>query len=110
VAYTGTHDNNTTRGWFEEEATEKDKKRLFDYCGHAFTAERAPWEMIRLAQASVAELCLFPMQDLLCLGSEARMNIPAVSNGNWEWRLDAGLLNDGVKEQLRSLTKLFGRG
>ncbi|WP_029896102.1 4-alpha-glucanotransferase [Desulfohalovibrio reitneri] len=110
VAYTGTHDNNTTRGWFEEEATEKDKKHLFDYCGHAFTAERAPWEMIRLAQASVAELCLFPMQDLLCLGSEARMNIPAVSNGNWEWRLDAGLLNDGVKEQLLSLTKLFGRG
>jgi 4-alpha-glucanotransferase len=86
VVYTGTHDTNTVRGWFRDEASPEQKKRLFDYLGKEISEEGASWEFIRLAQNSVARLSIIPMQDVLSLGSNARMNRPSFAEGNWEWR------------------------
>ncbi len=110
LAYTGTHDNNTTRGWFKEETTSDDRKRLFAYLGYEVDESHVSWALIRLAMASVARLAIFPMQDLLALDSGARMNTPAVADGNWAWRLPPEALTDDLKAKLRGLTTLFGRG
>ena len=87
VVYTGTHDNNTVRGWFENEADDRTKKRVFHYLGHDVSLNDVHKEFIRLALMSAADTAILPMQDLLGLGEEARMNRPAISRGNWEWRL-----------------------
>jgi len=109
VVYTGTHDNNTARGWFEEEADRTTRTRLFRYLGHAVSAERLPWELIRLALLSPAETAILPLQDVLGLGSEARMNRPARIRGNWRWRFRSNVLDDAVADRLRELTDTYGR-
>jgi len=109
VVYTGTHDNNTVRGWFEKEAKPADKKRLVRYLGHKTSAQAIPWELIRLAMESKANLALIPMQDILGLGEEARMNLPATGEGNWEWQLASGQLTPEVTEKLRAMTEKYGR-
>jgi 4-alpha-glucanotransferase len=109
VVYTGTHDNNTIRGWFEREAKSADKKRLFRYLGRKTSAQEIPWELIRLAMMSVANLAIIPMQDILGLGDEARMNLPATGEGNWEWQLRPGELISSLAEQLRAMTEMYGR-
>jgi 4-alpha-glucanotransferase len=109
AVYTGTHDNNTVRGWFEGEARPDELERLFRYLGRRVGPDEACWELIRLAMMSVARIAVFPLQDILGLGREARMNRPAVARGNWEWRLLPGQLTDAVAERLRSLTVAFGR-
>ena len=111
VVYTGTHDNNTIKGWFENEATGKEKERLFNYLGHEVSDSEVHWELIRLAMMSVADMAIIPMQDILGLGQEARMNRPAVKQGNWRWRLpeaDPGLLH-AVSQRLLAMTVTYGR-
>ena len=106
VVYTGTHDNDTTRGWFEA-ADEPQRHRALDYLGCA--PADVPWAMIRAAHTSVAELAIVPAQDLLALGSEARMNVPATTTGNWTWRLASDALRPETAERLHRLTHLSGR-
>jgi len=109
VVYTGTHDNNTARGWFEGEASLEDRKRLCLYLGKEVTAETVHWELIRLAMMSVARMAVFPMQDVLGLGREARMNLPASNQRNWTWRLDPHALTAQVSSRLREMTQIYGR-
>ncbi|UCD50258.1 MAG: 4-alpha-glucanotransferase [Phycisphaerales bacterium] len=109
IVYTGTHDNNTTRGWFEKELTAPDRKRLAHYLGRRVTAKDVAWEMARVAMASVAKLAIIPMQDVLGLGATARMNHPAKTTGNWRWRMRDGQLSASLARRLRELTALHGR-
>ncbi len=109
IAYTGTHDNNTTRGWFENEAKGPLRKRLYEYLGHKPAAKDISWELMRVAMSSVAKLAIIPMQDVLSLGASARMNYPAKANGNWFWRMRGGRLNGRLAGKLRDLTAAYGR-
>ena len=109
LVYTGTHDNNTVRGWFEKEATPEEKKRFFRYVGREVPVEEVHWEMIRLAMMSVANTVIVPMQDILGLGEEARMNRPSIAHGNWEWRLLPEQLNPSVGQRLLDMAKTYGR-
>jgi 4-alpha-glucanotransferase len=107
--YTGTHDNNTVRGWFETEADGQVKKRLFRYIGRDIPPAELPWEMIRLAMMSVADTAVIPMQDLLGLGAEARMNDPSEAKGNWHWRLAKDPITRELIDRLREMTETYGR-
>ncbi|MCS7312168.1 MAG: 4-alpha-glucanotransferase [Acidobacteria bacterium] len=109
VVYTGTHDNNTVRGWFEQEASDEDRHRLFRYLGRTVTADEVAWEMVRLAMMSVADRVVIPMQDVLGLGAEARMNTPATTAGNWEWRLPSHRITPELARRLADLTETYGR-
>ena len=110
IVYTGTHDNNTIRGWFENEAPPEVKERIFRYMGREVPAEEISMTFVRLAMMTVAHTVIFPVQDLLGLGEEARMNRPATRDGNWEWRLDVKLLDKEASRILREMTELYGRG
>jgi 4-alpha-glucanotransferase len=109
IVYTGTHDNNTILGWFREEVDEAMKKRISKYLGREVTAENVVWEIIRLAFMSVANVVLVPMQDFLGLGNKARMNRPAISDNNWQWRVLPEQVSPALAERLRNLTEIFGR-
>jgi 4-alpha-glucanotransferase len=109
VLYTGTHDNNTAKGWFEQEATPEIKERINRYLGVSVTAEDISGEFVRLAMMSVADRAIFPIQDLLSLGDEARMNTPGTQDGNWEWRLDPALITDSLRNHLLEMTEIYGR-
>ena len=112
VVYTGTHDNNPVLGWWDQEATADDKARFLAYLGAHLGREvprgAVPWEMVRLAMLSTAALAVVPVQDLLGLGAEARMNRPGNLAGNWTWRLEPGAV-DGLAEKLAELTCLTNR-
>ena len=109
VVYTGTHDNNTVLGWLDEMAPE-DRKFARHYMHNDRTAKRdLPWDFIRLAQASVADMAIIPIQDYLCLGAEARINRPSTLGINWKWRLLPGQIDDKLLERMRNMTKLYGR-
>jgi 4-alpha-glucanotransferase len=106
VVYTGTHDNDTSRGWFNA-APEEEKAYALKYMQ---TDEAGfTWSLIREGIASVAKLAVFPAQDLLDLGSEGRMNTPSVASGNWSWRLAEGQLPQETLDRLKDLTETFGR-
>jgi 4-alpha-glucanotransferase len=109
IVYTGTHDNNTTRGWFAEETKGPRRKRLLRYLGRKVSADEISWELMRLAMASVARLAVVPMQDVLGLGAEARMNFPAKSKGNWLWRMGPGQANARLAGKLREMAETYGR-
>ena len=109
VAYTGTHDNNTVRGWFESEATVGEKDKLFQYLGREVPADDIPAELVRLVMTSVANTAIFPMQDILGLGGEGRMNRPGTTEGNWQWRLVDELLSESVAERLATMTLMCAR-
>ncbi|MBW2058170.1 MAG: 4-alpha-glucanotransferase [Deltaproteobacteria bacterium] len=109
VAYTGTHDNNTVRGWFETELTREGRERLFRYLGREVRVDELHWELVRLLMMSVANTVIFPMQDILGLGQEARMNRPATSDGNWQWRLLPDHLGPGLASGLHEMTETYGR-
>lgn len=109
VVYTGTHDNNTIKGWFRRELDRSGRERLRRYLGRDLDEDVIHWELIRLAMMSVANMVVFQLQDVLGLGEEARMNVPSVPHGNWEWRLAPGQLTPGLTERLSSLTHLYGR-
>jgi 4-alpha-glucanotransferase len=109
IIYTGTHDNNTTRGWFEKELDRRHRERLFEYLGRRFTAVEVAWELMRAALGSVAKVAIIPMQDVLGLGAQARMNQPAKQAGNWRWRMRPGQIDNRLAEKLRKLTWIYGR-
>jgi 4-alpha-glucanotransferase len=109
LVYTGTHDNNTVKGWFTEEAVAGDRERLARYVGHGVDESQVHWELTRLALMSVAETAILPMQDLLGLGSEARMNRPATTDGNWGWRVLPAQVDPTLAADLGALTALYGR-
>ena len=109
VLYTGTHDNNTVRGWFESEATAEQKERLAAYLGVAPSATTVHWDLIRVAMVSVCALAIIPMQDALGLDGSARMNRPAAADGNWEWRLQPGQATPDLAARLASLARTYGR-
>ncbi|NIP73161.1 MAG: 4-alpha-glucanotransferase [Gammaproteobacteria bacterium] len=106
VVYTGTHDNDTSVGWFESCPPEQ-RRRVRDYLGHP--GEEWPWPLIRAALASVAAMAVIPMQDVLMLGGEHRMNTPGTVEGNWRWRLDWAMIPDDLPGRLRHLVELYGR-
>jgi 4-alpha-glucanotransferase len=107
VVYTGTHDNDTTRGWWESR-TQRERDLVNAYCP---SADPDPsWRFIRMALASVCGLAVVPLQDALGLGSEARMNTPGTSSGNnWTWRAPEGFATPALAGRLRSLASLYGR-
>ncbi|MEW6087867.1 MAG: 4-alpha-glucanotransferase [bacterium] len=110
VVYTGTHDNNTVKGWFKNEACQKEKERLFHYLGHKAGLKNVHLEFIRLAMESIADTVIFPMQDILGLGSESRMNKPSTTKGNWEWRLSPEQITKDIAGRLLKMTEICGRG
>jgi len=105
VVYTGTHDNNTARGWFEGEASTAERQRLSRYLRGSTSAVEVAWDLIELGMLSPADLAVTPLQDLLGLGSEARMNRPATTRGNWTWRCLAEQLDPALAERIRELTQ-----
>jgi 4-alpha-glucanotransferase len=109
VVYTGTHDNNTVRGWFDTEASPAEKRRLMLVAGRRIAGRQAPAELIRLAMVSPARWAIVPVQDLLALGAAARMNTPGRSRGNWSWRLTPNQLDSLPAGRLRELAATFGR-
>ncbi len=109
VVYTGTHDNNTVRGWYKKELSEDNRKRVADYMGRAIDGKTIHMEMVRIAMMSVADMAIIPMQDILGLGEKDRMNLPASSSGNWEWRLAESQISASITENLRHLTTIYGR-
>lgn len=109
VVYTGTHDTNTVRGWFRDEASQEQKKRLFEYLGKAPSEEEVSSEFIRLALNSVAILSIIPTQDVLSLGSDARMNRPSFPKGNWEWRATSEQLTSDAFRSFGEETESSGR-
>jgi 4-alpha-glucanotransferase len=109
VAYTGTHDNNTARAWFDHEASEEELGRLVQYLGRKPDQDEIHWDLIRLAMMSVAEKVVFPLQDILGLGPEARMNRPATREGNWQWRFLPEQIAAPIFRRLREMTEIYGR-
>lgn len=106
VVYTGTHDNDTTLGWFTHLG---DEERAYALRYLGTDGREINWEMIRAAMASVGNLAIVPMQDVLGLGNEARMNLPASETGNWAWRMKPNALGGELATRLHDLTKLYGR-
>ncbi|MGQ9618533.1 MAG: 4-alpha-glucanotransferase [Candidatus Aminicenantia bacterium] len=109
VVYTGTHDNNTTKGWFEKELDKDGKERVRKYLSREVSSENISWELIRLAMQSVAKISIIPMQDILSLGEEARMNKPGTRDGNWTWRFGEEDVREEFKKRLLELTEIYGR-
>ncbi|MEA2060099.1 MAG: 4-alpha-glucanotransferase [Thermodesulfobacteriota bacterium] len=109
VVYTGTHDNNTLRGWFEEELTTQAKARLQRYVGTLISAENIHRQMMRLAMMSVADTVIIPLQDILGLDSDARLNTPGNTQDNWQWRLPGKKLTKQHAAWLKKTTAAYGR-
>lgn len=107
VVYTGTHDNDTTAGWFEKRSF-SDRKKVVDYLG-GICNEGIHWSLIRLGMSSVANMAIFPVQDLLGLGSGAKMNTPGTIIDNWSWRYLEWELTDDISQYLKEITFLYGR-
>lgn len=106
VVYTGSHDNDTTHGWYAT-APQAERDYMVRYLG--YEPEDVAWALMRLGMASVADVLVFPVQDVLSLGSEARMNFPGRSAGNWTWRLQEGQLTEARLDGLRVMTETYGR-
>ncbi len=106
VVYTGTHDNNTTCGWYDE-LDEEERESVDDYLG--YPREKMPWPLVRAALASVAGLAVLPMQDVLELGAAQRMNTPSTTRGNWQWRFRWEELTDTRRTRLAHLLRTYGR-
>jgi 4-alpha-glucanotransferase len=107
VAYTGTHDNDTARGWYEE-ASAEEREAVETYLG-VTNADDIAWSLIRAAYTSVAETAIVPAQDILNLGTDARMNMPGEEHDNWSWRLGSDALTTEHAERLRRLAEVSGR-
>ena len=118
VVYTGTHDNDTAVGWFQSDPSsassvrsaaqiEREKQRCLEYL--RTDGREINWEFIHAVVSSVADTALIPLQDVLGLGSETRMNTPATMSGNWAWRYRAGALKEELAARLRRMSELYGR-
>lgn len=117
VAYTGTHDNDTSVGWFNSVPGEGsmrttqqiEEQRQFCLSYLNTNGDDIHWDFIRAVWASVADRAIAPLQDVLGLGSEARMNLPNSTQGNWSWRFESGVLTAQTAERLKELNRLYGR-
>jgi len=106
VVYTGTHDNNTTLGWWRGLSKEQ-KDQVREYL--QLNRPKMPQELIRLAMSSVAKLCIIPCQDILGLDSGSRFNTPGCATGNWEWQMKPEALTEELAEKLFCLTQKYHR-
>nr|MDA3904375.1 4-alpha-glucanotransferase [Desulfuromusa sp.] len=106
VVYTGTHDNNTSLGWWRS-LDPAGKQRVRDYLQNP--CKKMPWPLIETAMAGSAYLTVIPLQDILSLPAASRMNTPGTATGNWQWRFQSGALSPEITEQLKSLSHLYGR-
>jgi 4-alpha-glucanotransferase len=106
ICYTGTHDNDTSRGWYDH-ASEYARDKVRRYMNT--DASSISWDFIRICMGTIARFAIFPVQDILKLGSEARMNVPGQAEGNWAWRYQNGALNPGMADGLKQMAELFGR-
>ncbi|MES9914092.1 MAG: 4-alpha-glucanotransferase, partial [Candidatus Sedimenticola sp. 4PFRAG1] len=102
----GTHDNDTTLGWYNSQDAEM-RQYVDEFLG--FSWETMPWPMIRSALASRSNLAVIPMQDLLSLGGRHRMNLPGTTEGNWEWRFDWSMVDDDLAERVSKMVKMYSR-
>jgi 4-alpha-glucanotransferase len=117
VAYTGTHDNDTVVGWWEAQTPKKPKDSetplspVQEHCMNYLNTDGSEinWDMIRAVWASVADTAIIPLQDVLGLGNEARMNYPSSLDGNWSWRYAEGELTEEMLARLKGLTETYGR-
>lgn len=109
VVYTGTHDNLPVKGWFETAATIEEKTRLFRYFGREFTSRYLPHEYIRVAMMSCADWAILPLQDILELGADARMNTPGTDHGNWTWKITQDQLLPEKFRDLAEMTQIYAR-
>ncbi len=107
VVYTGTHDNDTTLGWWDSGATREERRLAATYLG--IDVDGVNWAFIRAALNSVANLAVIPVQDVLGLGSEARMNVPSETTGNWCWRLGPASLTPDLAAKLAALVEVTDR-
>lgn len=117
VAYTATHDHNTTVGWFTaepgtettqtREEVEAERRYALEYL--RTDGSEIHWDFIRVAMSSVANLCVFPLQDVFGLGSKYRMNTPGTTQGNWEWRFTKDMITPEIKVKLANLTRIYER-
>ena len=107
VIYTGTHDNDTSAGWWNSGASEHERKHALAYLGPC--TDGIHWAMIRAVETSAASFSIVPLQDVLGLGSEARMNIPSQNDGNWRWRLAPGALSPDLADRLAQLVEVSDR-
>ncbi|WP_017731718.1 4-alpha-glucanotransferase [Nafulsella turpanensis] len=108
LVYTGTHDNNTVRGWYDK-ASAKEKQQLAKYSGRRIQPQKVQEVMIQMAMSSVAYIAVVPMQDFLGLGEEGIMNRPSTATGNWKWRMQKGEANPLLAKNIARLCRLYGR-
>ncbi|WP_316847165.1 malto-oligosyltrehalose synthase [Pedobacter psychrodurus] len=109
MVYTGTHDNNTTLGWFKNETDANLKKRISKYVGTPVNEKNINSILIGLCYASIAKIAVIPMQDILGLDESARMNVPGEAKGNWGWRASKAFINEEIIQWLKAETELYGR-
>jgi 4-alpha-glucanotransferase len=109
VVYTGTHDNNTTLGWWQHNTTAEERANVQTYLRPIEHDGDIVWAMIKAAAGSVAKLCIIPMQDVLHLGTEARMNVPSAPHGNWTWRYSANALHPDFAQKLAAIMEMTDR-
>lgn len=109
VAYTGTHDNNTTVGWYNSELDRERRRQVERYAGRKLKTDQVAEELIRQVYASVAKTVIVPAQDILGLDETARMNTPATTERNWKWRLRPGSLSESHEEKLKAWVKFYNR-
>lgn len=110
VVYTGTHDNDTTLGWYLGDRVSYSSKERVERYGNCPDTKQIHWDFIRMAFSSVADIAIIPMQDILGFGSDCRMNIPSTAQGNWQWRCADHFLTDEIIARLRDETYFYGRG
>ncbi|MDB5010616.1 MAG: malto-oligosyltrehalose synthase, partial [Mucilaginibacter sp.] len=109
VTYTGTHDNNTTKGWFKQNSSKEERNNLRKYTKLKVNKQNVQQVLTELCYASVSEIAIVPLQDILGLDEKARMNMPSSKDGNWLWQLKRGLLTTKVEKRLKNLVKLYNR-
>ena len=108
IVYTGTHDNDTVRGWMEKTGEKEHVEKAIEYL--KLTKEEGySWGFIRSAWSSVADIAIAQMQDFLDLGNSARMNLPSTLGINWRWRMKAGAYDDKLAKRMKEMTKIYGR-
>jgi len=112
IVYTGTHDNNTISGWLKNEIKACQKRLIEKYLGKTIQAENFHWDIIRLVQASIAQMAIIPIQDILGLDEKARMNYPSHADSNWQWRLtnkNSSEIQEYALPKLKELAEIYGR-
>lgn len=109
VVYTGTHDNNTIQGWYDEMRKEDQAFAKQYMRNHPENREELHWDFILLAMRSVANTCIIPVQDYLGIGREGRINTPSTLGNNWKWRMDPTMLSKKLQKEMRNVAKITGR-